>query len=110
MLSSGAMVIDTPGMRELGLFGGDEGLSEGFSDVEELFDQCRFSDCKHLSEPGCAVRAAIERGDITKARLDNYLKLKRETLYSEDKAAAMREKFARNKEIAVWSRKRGKGE
>jgi ribosome biogenesis GTPase len=97
MLPSGAMVIDTPGMRELGLFGGGGGLSEGFSDVEELFDQCRFSDCRHLSEPGCAVRAAIERGDITQVRLDNYRKLKREALYSENKAAAMREKFARTR-------------
>ena len=108
MLPSGAMVIDTPGMRELGMLCSDEGLSESFTDIEELFSQCRFSDCKHASEPGCAVRAAIESGDITQTRLDNYQKLKREALYSEDKAAAMREKFARNKEISVWSKKRRK--
>ena len=106
MLPSGAMVIDTPGMRELGLFGADEGLSEGFADADELTKKCRFSDCRHISEPGCAVLSAIERGEITQARWDNYVKLKREELYTEDKAAAMREKFARNKEIAVWSRKR----
>ena len=108
MLPSGAMVIDTPGMRELGLFGSDEGISEGFADAEELVKQCRFSDCKHTTEPGCAVLAAIENGSITKVRWDNYIKLKRETLYTEDKAAAMREKFARNKEISVWSKKRRK--
>jgi len=108
MLPSGAMVIDTPGMRELGLFGSDEGLGEGFADVEELIAQCRFSDCRHHTEPGCAVLAALGRGDITQLRWDNYQKLKREALYSEDKVAAMREKFARNKDIAVWSRKRRK--
>jgi len=104
MLPSGAMVIDTPGMRELGLYGADEGLSEGFADVEEFFTQCRFSDCRHQTEPGCAILAAIERGVLSQSRWDNYLKLKREALYSDDKAAAMREKFARNKEIAVWSK------
>jgi len=108
MLPSGAMIIDTPGMRELGLYGADEGFSEGFADVEEFFTQCRFSDCRHQSEPGCAILAAIERGVLSQSRWDNYLKLKRETLYSEDKAAAMREKFARNKEIAVWSKNRKK--
>jgi len=108
MLPSGAMVIDTPGMRELGLFVSDEGLNEGFSDVDALVSQCRFSDCRHMTEPGCAVLDAIERGDITQARWENYIKLKREALYSDDKVAAMREKFARNKEIAVWSKKRRK--
>ena len=108
MLPSGAMVIDTPGMRELGLYGADEGFSGGFTDVEELFAQCRFSDCQHRTEPDCAVHAAIERGDLQQSRWENYRKLKREALYSEDKAAAMREKFARNKEIAVWSKNRRK--
>ena len=110
MLPSGAMVIDTPGMRELGLFGADEGLSYGFADAEELIKKCRFSDCRHMTEPGCAVLAAIENGEITQVRWDTYQKLKREELYSEDKAAAMREKFARNKDIAVWSRKRKRNE
>jgi len=108
MLPSGAMVIDTPGMRELGLFGSDEGISEGFSDVEALFTQCRFSNCRHNSEPGCAIIDAIENGGISQERWVNYQKLRRESLYTEDKAAAMREKFARNKDIAVWSRKRRK--
>jgi ribosome biogenesis GTPase len=108
MLPSGAMVIDTPGMRELGLYASDEGFSEGFADIEELVLQCRFSDCRHTTEPGCAVLDAIERGDTTQVRWDNYQKLKREALYSEDKIAAMREKSARFKEIAVWSRKRKK--
>lgn len=108
MLPTGAMVIDTPGMRELGLLCADENFSEGFSDIEELAAGCRFSDCKHSSEPGCAILAAIEQGEIPRGRWENYQKLKREALYSEDKTAAMREKFARNKEIAVWSRKRRK--
>ena len=108
MLPSGAMVIDTPGMRELGLFGSDEGLSGGFADVEKLITMCRFSDCMHKTEPGCAVLAAIKSGELMQERWDNYRKLKREAFYTEDKAAAMREKFARNKDIAVWSRKRHK--
>ena len=106
MLPSGAMVIDTPGMRELGLFDADEGLSDGFADVEELIGMCRFSDCQHRTEPGCAVLAAIERSDLTHKRWDNYQRLKREALYAQDKAAAIREKSARNKEISVWSKKR----
>ena len=57
MLLSGAMVIDTPGMRELGLFGADEGISAGFTDVEKLFTQCRFNDCRHKTELGLVVNA-----------------------------------------------------
>ncbi|MDR1692712.1 MAG: ribosome small subunit-dependent GTPase A [Oscillospiraceae bacterium] len=112
-LPSGAFIIDTPGMREMGISQNTDNpedvrgaLNEVFGDVENLI--CRFSDCKHQSEPGCAVRAAIESGELTKERWDAYVKLKREARYAEDKAAAIREKSARNQGIAIWSRNRGK--
>ncbi|MCL7715089.1 ribosome small subunit-dependent GTPase A [Stenotrophomonas mori] len=77
-LPGGACLIDTPGMRELKPTG-EEALAEaGFADIEALTAQCRFRDCSHQHEPGCAVRTAIERGEIEEARLANYLKLRDE--------------------------------
>jgi len=73
MLSSGAMIIDTPGMRELGLFDADGGISASFKDVEELFTQCRFNDCRHETEPGCAVLAALANGSLSHEHWANYL-------------------------------------
>ncbi|MCL2030617.1 MAG: ribosome small subunit-dependent GTPase A [Oscillospiraceae bacterium] len=109
-LPNGACVIDTPGMRELGLWGeaAEESLSGVFADIEPLLGSCRFSDCRHQTEPGCAVRAALENGELSPKRWENYRKLKREALYAEDKIAAIREKCARNKDIAGWSKKRKK--
>ena len=78
MLPSGAMVIDTPGMRELGILGADEGLSTAFSDVEELARRCRFSDCTHRAEPGCAVQAALKAGKLDRARYESFRALERE--------------------------------
>ena len=78
-LPGGAVIIDTPGMRELKLWEGDEELSETFADIDELAAQCRFRDCRHDSEPGCAIRAAIASGDLSGARFESYLKLQRES-------------------------------
>jgi ribosome biogenesis GTPase / thiamine phosphate phosphatase len=77
-LPDGSLVIDTPGMRELQLWAADDGLEEAFEDVTELFAHCRFSDCAHDTEPGCAVRAAIEAGTLSAERWDSYVKLERE--------------------------------
>lgn len=77
-LPGGCFVIDTPGMRELGLWDASEGLSRAFADLEELSAGCRFRDCTHQNEPGCAVRAAVERGELDPARLRSYQKLLRE--------------------------------
>ena len=107
-LPNGAYIIDTPGMRELGLWDAMEGLGGLFADVEALLGHCRFSDCKHQTEPGCAIRAALENGELPPKRWERYNKLKREALYAEDKAAAIREKSARNKDIAAYSRQRKK--
>lgn len=78
LLSSGGLLLDTPGMRELQLADCAEGVSETFSDVEELAMHCRFSDCSHESEPGCAIRKAIESDELSERRFSNYEKLLRE--------------------------------
>jgi ribosome biogenesis GTPase / thiamine phosphate phosphatase len=75
----GGVVIDTPGMRELGAQSVD--LSKTFSDLEELASQCRFSDCEHVHEPGCAIQKALSEGLIDQRRLDSYMKLKHEASY-----------------------------
>jgi len=105
MLPSGAMMIDTPGMREIGLFGADEGISAGFADVESLFALCRFGDCRHETEPGCAVLSALADGSLPRKQWERYLSQKKESLYAEDKAAYFAERRAWGKDIAKWSRR-----
>ncbi len=78
VLPSGGMVIDTPGMRELAMWNDQDGLSRTFDDVEELARGCRFRNCKHQGEPGCAVEQAMDEGLLDAKRLHNYLKLKKE--------------------------------
>ncbi len=80
---SGALFIDTPGLRELQLWDVDSGISRIFGDIEELAAQCRFSDCSHNGEPGCAVRAAAERGELDPERLESYQKLEQEAAAEE---------------------------
>lgn len=75
---SGALVIDTPGMRELQLWAVEDGIEEAFADVSALALRCRFTDCGHTNEPGCAVRAAVAKGELPRARLEQYQKLKAE--------------------------------
>lgn len=104
MLPSGTMVIDTPGMRELGLFDADEGISASFSDVEEWFPQCRFKDCRHQTEPGCAVLTAIADGSLQLERWEQYVAQQHENEYVKDKTSYLIEKRARNKSIAMWSK------
>lgn len=77
-LPSGALVIDTPGMRELGLWNAEDGLGATFPDVEALLRQCRFSDCRHESEPGCAVQEAIRQGTLSRERWERFRKLQKE--------------------------------
>ena len=81
VLEDGAMLIDTPGMREFGLLGASEAVEDSFSDIQEILLGCRFSDCTHTQEPGCAVLAAIETGDIEQGRYESYLKLMKETAH-----------------------------
>ena len=100
MLPSGAMVIDTPGMRELGMWDVSSGLGEAFADVEEFLGKCRFPDCRHETEQGCAVKEAIQNGELMQQRWNSYLKLKREAKFTDDWTGAIREKNERNKIIA----------
>ena len=86
LLESGVMVIDTPGMRELGMWDVSAGLEHSFADVEEYFGSCRFGDCKHQSEPGCAVKAAIHSGELSQARWESYVHLSSEARFTTDKA------------------------
>jgi ribosome biogenesis GTPase len=83
VLGGGAMLIDTPGMRELGIAGADDGIDTSFEDFAVLAARCRYADCTHEHEPGCAVRAAVEQGDLPEERYANYLKLKKESAYYE---------------------------
>jgi len=72
------MIIDTPGLREAQLWKGEDALGNLFDDVERIAQSCRFNDCEHRSEPGCAIKAAIDAGELDGARLESYRKLQRE--------------------------------
>ncbi|RPJ05259.1 MAG: ribosome small subunit-dependent GTPase A [Spirochaetaceae bacterium] len=84
-LPDGGMVIDTPGMREIQVWGNDDGLAQVFEDIEELAGKCRFADCNHQKEPGCAIREAIDNGSLDPKRFKSYLKLKKEFTYLNDR-------------------------
>jgi ribosome biogenesis GTPase len=79
VLKNGGMVIDNPGMREVGLADVDVGVNSVFAEIEYLGKDCKFTDCSHQSEPGCAVLAAVKSGDLSESKYENYLKLKKES-------------------------------
>jgi ribosome biogenesis GTPase len=109
MLPSGAMVIDTPGMRELGFFDADDGIGAEYADVEALISQCRFSDCLHKSEPGCAIHMALTNGSLAQDRWERYTAQKREKKFTDDRTGYLTGKQARNKS-AVMRNKQSKME
>ena len=78
-----AMLIDTPGMRELGNFSVEKGIDETFTEITELAEQCQFNDCTHVNEKGCAVLKAVENRRIPEKRYQNYIKMKKESIYHE---------------------------
>ena len=78
-LPTGGRVIDMPGVRGLGLWDADEGIGATFSDIEEIAQSCRFRDCAHTNEPGCAVRGAVENGTLSASRLESYVRLREES-------------------------------
>jgi ribosome biogenesis GTPase len=106
MLQNGAMIIDTPGMRELGVWDVSTGLGKAFSDVEQYFGKCKFSDCKHQTEPGCAIKAAIASGELSQERWNSYLNLQRESKFAENKTTYMYQEHHLHKEIAKWRKQR----
>ena len=92
MLPNGAMVIDTPGMRELGMWDAEAGISKTFSDVEQYIGLCKYTDCTHTNEPGCKILEAIENGELSKERFEQYLKLQKESRYNTDSEQYLRDK------------------
>ena len=82
-IKSGAMMIDSPGMRELGNFAVEAGIDETFSEISALSKQCKFSDCSHVNETGCAVQHAIKNGSLSKERFQNYLAMNKESRFNE---------------------------
>lgn len=99
-LPGGGVLVDTPGLRALSLWDADDGLARAFSDIEELALECRFTDCAHEAEPDCAVRAAVEAGELDAERLDSYHRLTRELdrqeAVSDPRARAERRRQERN--------------
>ena len=79
ILGNGALVIDNPGMREFGIVGAESGIDDSFSDIIGLASSCRFRNCSHTNEPGCAAREAVSSGDISQEHYDNYVKLREES-------------------------------
>ena len=95
-LPQGGLLMDTPGMRELQLSDCEQGVNDTFSEIIDLAQQCRFGDCSHESEPGCAVRAALNDGLLDERRLNSYRKLMREQALN---SATLAEKRAKDKAL-----------
>jgi ribosome biogenesis GTPase len=94
------MIIDTPGMRAFAMIDSD-GIGETFADVEQYLGKCKFSNCGHRSEPGCAIKAAIANGTISRERWDSYMQLKNEAKYNDDRIAFIR---AQREQWKKWGR------
>lgn len=92
VLEGGAIIIDNPGMRELGVISNESGLGDTFNEIDELSDQCRYKDCTHTVEAGCAVLEAVERGEISEERYNNFIKIYKESLYNEMSYVEKRQK------------------
>lgn len=99
-LAGGGVLIDTPGMRELGMIQAEEGIGQSFADVEVFLGQCKFSNCTHNGEKGCAVQQAIDNGELLEERWTSYQKLLQENFYEDDKAGFMQKKNEKFKMIA----------
>jgi ribosome biogenesis GTPase len=99
-IPGGALIIDTPGIRQLKMWAADEGLPATFEDVEALASECKFADCRHESEPGCAIKYAIDAGELSSARFNSYLKIVRELRSLE----VRRDARAQSEERKKWRR------
>ena len=98
VLPAGGVIIDTPGMRELQLWGDEDALADSFGDIDELAEQCRFRDCTHTGEPGCAVLAAVESGAMSPERIEHFHRQQRELRY----LARKQDQRTRQAERAKW--------
>ncbi len=104
LLPDGGMVIDTPGMRELGMMDSEAGIGQTFEDIEILTQQCKFGDCSHNTEPGCAIKKALDSGELSEERWQSYLKLKLENEYATDSQSYLVNKEKKFKEIAKYNK------
>ena len=109
LLPGKGMVIDTPGMRELGMWNATDGLEKTFEDIEELACLCRFRNCTHQTEPGCAVREALKNGTLSEERYLSWEKLTKENAWNEDSGSYLAVKEKKFKEIARINKSRKKG-
>ena len=98
-LSAGGVILDTPGMREIQIADCREGIATTFADIERFAQQCKFGDCQHQTEPGCAVQQAIISGDLEQRRLNNYLKLLREEAFN---SATLSERRSSDKALGKY--------
>lgn len=105
MLPSGGVLIDTPGLRGVGLWDAETGVGQVFSEIEALAERCRFHDCAHEAEPGCAVQAALADGSLPERRMDSYRKLLREN----QRIVAKTDARVRNEIRRDWKRKGAEG-
>jgi ribosome biogenesis GTPase len=110
-LPTGGVLIDTPGLRELQLWASAEGLAETFGDVAALARECRFRDCAHRDEPGCAVQAAMARGELEGQRVEHHRKLEAELrfLATRDDPWSQRARKRRDKRLCKAQKRRGRG-
>jgi ribosome biogenesis GTPase len=105
VLPGGGVLIDTPGLRGVGLWDAESGVGQVFSEIEELAAECRFQDCAHVVEPGCAVLAAVDSGTLPERRLDSYRKLLREN----ERIVAKTDARLRAEILRGWKRKGAEG-
>jgi ribosome biogenesis GTPase len=108
VLPSGGAVIDTPGLREVQMWAAEDGLKLSFDDVEALAQQCRFGDCMHDAEPGCAVKAALVDGSLAWARFESFLELQEEMAWLHRPSATRgRPESKRRERVGHGVRKKG---
>ncbi len=105
ILSNGGLIIDTPGIREIGLVDSDQEIDKLYGDIEDLITECRFSNCSHTNEPGCAILDAIENGVLDERRFKNYLKVQKESSFQSDKVGALKAKHEKFKKISKMAKK-----
>jgi ribosome biogenesis GTPase len=91
-LENGGIVIDNPGVREVGLADADNGVTDFFDEIASLSEHCKYADCAHTGEPGCAVLAAVKSGELDEEKYSNYVNLKKETEYSDMSDTEKKEK------------------
>ena len=97
VIKGGGKIIDTPGMRKVLMGEGTDGIELAFEDIGRLAMQCRFSDCRHQTEPGCAIRKALEDGSLEERHWKNYLSLQREEAYSRERKKLLLKKMEKSK-------------